>query len=186
MSAGLLWIILSHGVSRTICNWMWPRQKNWWWIWGEPRHWWPVSIQGVNVDIVEDHKYLWVNIDNKLHWAKKMETLYRKGQGHLHWATEVLQHLPNYPQNISLWWPVRSSMLLHAGAAGWGWRMPTYSTKWFESQWCCDSLMVVSERKILTMLWMIWGRHRSNFSARLIPPKCMTEHHRKSFLTVAV
>ena len=39
----------------------------------------PVSIRGVSVDIVEDYKYLGVHIDNKLDWAKKTETLYRKG-----------------------------------------------------------------------------------------------------------
>ena len=61
----------------------------------------------------------------------------------------------------------------------------------------CDSLAVVSERKILTKLQTILNsvshplrdvlvRHRSTFSERLIPPKFMTEHHRKSFLPVAI
>jgi len=38
----------------------------------------PVSIQGNNVDIVQDYKYLGVHIDNKLDWAKNTDSLYRK------------------------------------------------------------------------------------------------------------
>ena len=61
----------------------------------------------------------------------------------------------------------------------------------------CDSLTVVSERKILIKprkisdnvshpLHDVLVRHRSTFSERLIPPKSLTEHHRKSFLPVAI
>ena len=39
-----------------------------------------VSIQGDNVDIVQDYKYLGVHIDNKLDWAKNTDSLCRKGQ----------------------------------------------------------------------------------------------------------
>jgi len=35
----------------------------------------PVSIQGDNVDIVQDNKYLGVHIDNKLDWAKNTYSL---------------------------------------------------------------------------------------------------------------
>ena len=60
-----------------------------------------------------------------------------------------------------------------------------------------DSQTVVSEKKMPTKLWKILDsvshplhdvlvRHRSTFSERLIPPKCMTERHRKSFLPVAI
>ena len=61
----------------------------------------------------------------------------------------------------------------------------------------CDSLMVLTERKMLTKLRMIFDsishplhdvqvRHKRTFSERLIPPKCMTERHRKIFLPVAI
>lgn len=35
----------------------------------------PVSIQGVDVDMVEDHKYLKVHTDNKLDWVKNKCTV---------------------------------------------------------------------------------------------------------------
>lgn len=44
----------------------------------------PVSIQGVDVDIVEDYLYLGVHIDNKLDWVKNTTALYRKGQSCLY------------------------------------------------------------------------------------------------------
>jgi len=60
-----------------------------------------------------------------------------------------------------------------------------------------DSLSVVSERRMLSKLKVILNnvshplydlvlKQRSTFSARLILPKCTTERHRKSFLTVAI
>ena len=44
----------------------------------------PLSIQGVSVDIVDDYKYLGVNTDNRLDWAKNTETLYRNCQSCLY------------------------------------------------------------------------------------------------------
>ena len=40
----------------------------------------PISINGVTVDVVQDYKYLGVNLNNKLNWAKNTEAVYRKGQ----------------------------------------------------------------------------------------------------------
>ena len=61
----------------------------------------PVSIQGNNVDIVQDCKYLGVHIDTKLVWAKNTDSLYRKSQSRLvSEAPEVHQHLPDYAQDL--------------------------------------------------------------------------------------
>ena len=59
----------------------------------------------------------------------------------------------------------------------------------------CDSRTVVSERKMLmklqkildsvSHLMMFWS-DRGELSVRVIPPKCMTEPHRKSFLPVTI
>ena len=59
------------------------------------------------------------------------------------------------------------------------------------------SLTAVSERRMLSKLHSIMDnvshplhdvlvKKRSTFSARLIPPRCTTERHRKSFLPVAI
>lgn len=49
----------------------------------------PVFIQGVNVDIVEDYKYLGVHIDNKLDRGKNTDALYRKGQSSLYFLRQL-------------------------------------------------------------------------------------------------
>ena len=59
------------------------------------------------------------------------------------------------------------------------------------------SLTAVAERRMLCRLRSIMDnishplhdvlvKHRTTFSARLIPPRCTTERHRKSFLPVAI
>ena len=47
----------------------------------------PVYIQEVGVDIVEDYKYLGVDIGDKLDWRKNTDALYRK----------LLQHAQDFP-----------------------------------------------------------------------------------------
>lgn len=49
----------------------------------------PVFIQGVNVDIVEDYKYLGVHADNKLDWGKNTDALYRKGRSRLYFLRQL-------------------------------------------------------------------------------------------------
>ena len=43
----------------------------------------PVSIEGVNVDMVNMYKYLGIHLDNKLDWSTYTEALYQKGQRRL-------------------------------------------------------------------------------------------------------
>ena len=53
----------------------------------------PISINGVTVDVVQDYKYLGVNLDNKLNWAKNTEAVYKKGQSRLFpEEAPVIQH----------------------------------------------------------------------------------------------
>ena len=40
----------------------------------------PFSINGTEVDIVDEYKYLGVHIDNKLDWTKNTEAVFKKGQ----------------------------------------------------------------------------------------------------------
>lgn len=43
----------------------------------------PLSIRGVDVEIVQDYKYLGVHIDNKLDWSKNSLVTYKRGQSRL-------------------------------------------------------------------------------------------------------
>ncbi|TWW62235.1 hypothetical protein D4764_04G0008820 [Takifugu flavidus] len=44
----------------------------------------PVNIQGLDIEIVEEYKYLGVHLNNKLDWTHNTDALYKKGQSHLH------------------------------------------------------------------------------------------------------
>ena len=39
----------------------------------------PVNIQGLDIEIVGDYKYLGVHLNNKLDWTTNTDALYRKG-----------------------------------------------------------------------------------------------------------
>ena len=47
-----------------------------------------ISPWGASVDIVEDYKYLGIDIDNELDWAKNTETLHRKAHSCLYWLID--------------------------------------------------------------------------------------------------
>ena len=40
----------------------------------------PVNIQGLDIEIVEDYKYLGVHLNHKLDWTHNTDVLYKKGQ----------------------------------------------------------------------------------------------------------
>ncbi|TWW63831.1 hypothetical protein D4764_03G0008390 [Takifugu flavidus] len=44
----------------------------------------PVNIQGLDIEIVEEYKYLGVHLNNKLDWTHNTDALYKKGQSRLH------------------------------------------------------------------------------------------------------
>ncbi|KAJ8273972.1 hypothetical protein COCON_G00085970 [Conger conger] len=49
----------------------------------------PISIEGVNVEVVSTYKYLGVQLDNKLDWSANTEALYRKGQSRLYFLRRL-------------------------------------------------------------------------------------------------
>ncbi|XP_062849705.1 uncharacterized protein LOC134311986 [Trichomycterus rosablanca] len=44
----------------------------------------PVCIQGLDIEMVNEYKYLGVHLNNKLDWSSNSDALYRKGQSRLH------------------------------------------------------------------------------------------------------
>ncbi|TWW66685.1 hypothetical protein D4764_20G0007170 [Takifugu flavidus] len=44
----------------------------------------PINIQGLDIEIVEEYKYLGVHLNNKLDWTHNTDALYKKGQSRLH------------------------------------------------------------------------------------------------------
>ena len=43
-----------------------------------------LNIQGLDIEIVEEYKYMGVHINNKLDWTHNTDVLYKKGQSCLH------------------------------------------------------------------------------------------------------
>lgn len=49
----------------------------------------PVSIEGVNVEVVGTYKYLGVILDNKLDWSANTDAIYKKGQSRLYFLRRL-------------------------------------------------------------------------------------------------
>ena len=165
----------------------------------------PVSIQGVNVDIVEDYKYLGVYLDNKLDWAKNTQAVYKKGQSRLYFLRRLRSFNICRKMLRMFYESVVASAILYAVVC-WGSRLRVADANRLNKLnrkagdvvgVKLDSLTAVSERRMLRKLHVILNfdshplhnvlnERRSSFSERLIPPRCTTERHRKSFLPVAI
>ena len=48
-----------------------------------------IAIQGEEVQVVDDYKYLGVHLDNKLEWNRNIEAVYRTGQHRLYFLTKL-------------------------------------------------------------------------------------------------
>ena len=144
-------------------------------------------------------------MDNKLDWTRNTEAIYKNGLSHLYF----LRRLRSF--NICRMMPrmfhesVVASAILCA-VVRWGSRLRVADTNRLNRLICrasdvvgvkLDSLTEVAERRILSKLHVILDNrshplhnvlvsYRSTFSMRLIPPRCTTERHRKSFLPVAI
>ncbi|XP_051253585.1 uncharacterized protein LOC127362195 [Dicentrarchus labrax] len=49
----------------------------------------PVSIEGVNAEVVRTYKYLRLQLDDKLDWTANMDTLHRNGQSRLYFLRRL-------------------------------------------------------------------------------------------------
>ena len=165
----------------------------------------PVSIHGVQVDIVEEYKYLGVYLDHKLDWTRNTEAVYKKGLSRLYFLRRLRSFNICRTMLRMFYESVVASAILYAIVC-WGSRLKVADTNRLNKLIRkasdvvgvqLDSLTEVMERRMLSRLQDIMDNtfhplhsvldnHRSTFSARLIPPRCTTERHRKSFLPVAI
>jgi len=61
----------------------------------------PVSIQGLDIEMVRSYKYLGVHLNNKLDWADHAHALYKKGLRRLSAEeTEVLWSAGSTPEDL--------------------------------------------------------------------------------------
>ena len=165
----------------------------------------PDSILGHDVEIVKHYEYRGVLIDNKSDWTKNTEVPYKKGQSRLCF----LRRLPSFNMCQTMlrmfYESVVASAILFAVVC-WGSRLRVADANRLNKlirkasdvvRVELDSLTAVSDRRMLLKVRAILqhgsqplhntlGKQRSTFSQRLVAAKCITEHHRKSFLPVAI
>ncbi|KAK0148991.1 RNA-directed DNA polymerase from mobile element jockey [Merluccius polli] len=79
----------------------------------------PVTIEGVNVEVVDTYKYLGVHLDDKLDWSVNTAAVYKKGQSRLYF----LRRLRSFNVCSKLLWMVYQSVVasvLFYAVACWG------------------------------------------------------------------
>ncbi|KAK0137273.1 RNA-directed DNA polymerase from mobile element jockey [Merluccius polli] len=165
----------------------------------------PVSIEGVDVEVVRTYKYLGLQLDDKLDWTANMEAVHRKGQSRLYF----LRRLGSF--NICkkllqmFYQSVVASVLFHAVVC-WG-----GSSRWRDAGQLdrlerragsvvgteLDSLVTVAERRTLDKLRSIldnthhplhdtFTRQRSVFSRRLLSQSSSTNRLKHYFVPLAI
>ncbi|XP_056229635.1 uncharacterized protein LOC130167451 [Seriola aureovittata] len=80
-------------------------------------HFTPVNIQGLDIEVVENYKFLGVHLNNKLDWSTNTHALYKKGQSRLHLLRRLRSSCVGLSSGPSttLWWPQPSPSLWSAG-----------------------------------------------------------------------
>ncbi|KAI2649597.1 RNA-directed DNA polymerase from mobile element jockey [Labeo rohita] len=165
----------------------------------------PTSIKGVNVEVVEEYKYLGVYLDHKLDWCKNVDTVYRKGQSRLYFLRQLRSFNICRTMLRMFYESVVASAIMYAVVC-WGSSLRVRDINRLNRIIRkaghvvgeeLDSLTEVSERRMLSKiktildfpshpLHTVLTSYRSTFSNRLRLPRCTTERHRKSFLPVSI
>ncbi|TWW80679.1 putative RNA-directed DNA polymerase from transposon BS [Takifugu flavidus] len=165
----------------------------------------PVNIQGLDIEIVEEYKYLGVHLNNKLDWTHNTDALYKKGQSRLH----LLRRLRSFGVCRTLlrtfYDSVVASVIFYAVVC-WSCGSSERDRKRLNKlvrragsvlDLSLDSIDGVGERRMLAKLTSIMdtpshplhetvGALSCSFSSRLLHPWCKRERYRRSFIPTAV
>ncbi|KAK3567883.1 hypothetical protein QTP86_027321, partial [Hemibagrus guttatus] len=165
----------------------------------------PVTIQGLDIELVDRFKYLTVHLNNILDWLDNTDALYKEGQSRLH----LLRRLWSFGVSRTLlrtfYDTVVASAILYTivcWVGGSTERDRKRLNKLFRrpsSVLGCplDLVEEVGERRMLAKLRSIMNNTSyplygtveilcSSFSSRLLHPQCRKEHYRRSFIPATV
>ena len=165
----------------------------------------PVTIKGSEVELVANHRYLGVQLDNKLDWKSHMEVVYRKGQSRLYFLRRLRSFNICQPLLCNVYHTVVASALFFAVAC-WGEGARTADRNRVDKLIRKASSVVGAELEMvqqvagtrtLNRLGSILANpahplhslkvvNNSTFSQRLIAPVCKSERYRKSFIPTAI
>ncbi|KAK3568773.1 hypothetical protein QTP86_017433, partial [Hemibagrus guttatus] len=165
----------------------------------------PVTIQGLDIELVGRFKYLGVHLNNRLDWLDNTDALYKKGQSHLH----LLRRLGSFGVSRTLLWTfydtVVASTVLYVivcwvgGSTERNRKRMNRLVRRASSVLGCPLELVeeVGERRMLAKLRSIMNNTSHPlygtveilwraFSSRLLHPQYRKERYHRSFIPAAV
>lgn len=168
-------------------------------------HFQPVSIEGVDVEVVRTYKYLGLQLDDKLDWTENMDSLCRKGQSRLYF----LRRLGSFnicKKLLQMFYQSVVASVLFYAVVCWGGsskrrdagrldRLVRRAGSVVGSE--LDSLVTVAERWTLDKLLSILDNahhplhntfigQRSVFSGRMLSQPSSTNRLKNSFVPLAI
>ncbi|XP_068441989.1 uncharacterized protein [Clinocottus analis] len=165
----------------------------------------PLSVLGVDVDMVEEYKYLGVSIDSRLNWKANINAAYKKGMSRFFFLRK-LRSFNVCSKMLELFYQSVVASVLYFSIVCWGSSIGAGDTnrlnklvKKAGSIIGCkqEHLEQVVERRTLKKLLSILDHphhplhqllqgQRSTFSKRLITLRCHKDRYRKAFLPTAI
>ncbi|KAI4884426.1 hypothetical protein NFI96_009490 [Prochilodus magdalenae] len=161
----------------------------------------PISIKGVDVEVVRSYRYLGVHLDERLDWSVNTDTVYKKAQSRLYFLRRLGSFRICQKLLLMFYQSVVASVLFYAVVC-WGGSISKRDAGRLDRLVRkagsvlgleLESLTPLAERRALSKLLNIMDnvhhplhttiiRQRSSFSGRLLSQSCSTDRLRKSFV----
>ena len=164
-----------------------------------------VVILGEEVEVVEEYKYLGVQLDNRLEWKVNTEYIYKKGQSRLYFLRK-LRSFNVCPKMLHIFYKSVVESAISFAAICWGSGIRTRDLKRINKLIkkagsvlgvTLEPLELIIQKRMLHKLMKIMEdsshplhntvkKQQSVFSERLVQVRCKTERYRRSFLPAAI
>ncbi|KAI4896803.1 hypothetical protein NFI96_008132 [Prochilodus magdalenae] len=165
----------------------------------------PISIKGVDVEVVRSYRYLGVHLDERLDWSVNTDIVYKKAQSRLYFLRRLGSFRICQKLLLMFYQSVVASVLFYAVVC-WGGSISKRDAGRLDRLVKkagsvlgleLESLTPLAERRALNKLLHIMDnvhhplhttiiRQRSSFSGRLLSQSCSTDRLRKSFVPQAI
>ncbi|KAI4894644.1 hypothetical protein NFI96_001032 [Prochilodus magdalenae] len=165
----------------------------------------PISIKGVDVEVVRSYRYLGVHLDERLDWSVNTDIVYKKAQSRLYFLRRLGSFRICQKLLLMFYQSVVASVLFYAVVC-WGGSISKRDAGRLDRLVRkagsvlgleLESLTPLAERRALSKLLHIMDnvhhplhttiiRQRSSFSGRLLSQSCSTDRLRKSFVPQAI
>ncbi|KAI4880858.1 hypothetical protein NFI96_024792 [Prochilodus magdalenae] len=165
----------------------------------------PISIKGVDVEVVRSYRYLGVHLDERLDWSVNTDMVYKKAQSRLYFLRRLGSFRICQKLLLMFYQSVVASILFYAVVC-WGGSISKRDAGRLDRLVRkagsvlgleLESLTPLAERRALSKLLHIMDnvhhplhstiiRQRSSFSGRLLSQSCSTDRLRKSFVPQAI